>query len=716
MSEFKYTFNLDTTASGDGAEKTKAGIDAVTQSKNQAAEAQVKASSDVADALKEEFAALDELGKRAAERTAQTKNAVEETEAHIEQLETLVDAVNRYNDALAAGDQEATIEALGEIKQGMDAMAESSDEIPPELEEINAELDELDKKVRGKKSFEKLSDQANGTSKSLKRIEKLQVAEAIGNIVQQARSAGKSFADLGKEGESATDTALNAAGAVGDLASGVAAGFAAGGPIGAGIALVTAGLSYFSEEAKKTRAEIDKAFGGDIELKFKQTESSIKASADAAKAYSDQIAAGNAELDSQAAKLENIHNLELQRARNKAALANKELDLEKLDIIGSDLGEKEKAKELARITKQQIENEANFKEKEIRSAIASDQKKIENLRAKVLKLEGQVNDKAKSLFTDNIANGNEADSLESAANRQGDRFEDAAKNIPELLDYSVTNPFYDEAHQDELKKYVKEINEQKSTDDPKQRVEAFQRLKNILESAPVGDLDSHDKKLLVGLNKVIKEYAEFQKINIRASKSRQKANDFDDELKKDRDELKKAKERLDQNDERLEGQIALNNDRLDDLESNTSLDKRAVDKRTDNKVNQINKRDAQKAAQQEKKRQREAEKKQKEQEREQKKEDAEIKKAASLATGVAKDKDIGLNSSQINHVEKAQASLQDGVDLSEVKTLQKIVIDLANEVIKTQGKNSAEFEQLKQANRMLSGKVKLIEQRNKVDR
>ena len=650
MAEFKYTFNLDTTASGDGAEQTKAGIDAVTQSTNQAAEAQVKASSLVADALKEEFASLDALKAKAAERSAETKNTVDDTEAYAEQIEVLVDAVNRYNDALAAGDQEATIEALDEIKQGMDAVAASSDEIPPELEEINAELDELDKKVRGKKSFEKLSDQANGTSKSLKRIEKLQVAKAIGNIVKQNRAAGKSFSELGKEGESATDTALNAADAVGNLASGVAAGFAAAGPIGAGIALVTAGLSYFNVKAKEARDKIKATFD-DVDTTFTQSKEAVNAVADAVSAYSEAYKKANDLVDLNLNKLQQALSIE----QKKADLAQKVAEAEaerakskvKLDLSEGKITDDQSRERIEAIDSGLSSSTAEKEVADLKRQIKANSEKLKTTLEKWDLLNDAVDEAAKEVGKNRTQN-----EIKEESEFYKERKNEVTSEVEDIVA---------DSNVDGLKELLEKY---EGKNDDASRAEFSHELKDYLANATTSDGEKTDFTInlenladsLLIFERKITELAKEQSVSQIADvnlKDAQKAkNGSEDAIQQQFIDQSTRKKNLAQE--------------LEAIKKIQNAEKLTVKNKKETEAN-----NRKKAA--DEKRQREADKKQKEIKTEQDK--------AGQSVGLALDKASvvpGLTKEFKARITKAQAANADGTDSAEMKEVVSILNTLVS--------------------------------------
>ncbi len=297
-----------------------------------------------------EFEAIE--AKRQARQSERSESS-NNHDAEIAQLETLTDAVNSYNEALISGDQEAAIAAVQTLKTELNAMAEEAAEIPPEFKEINAQLDKLEQEVSTKKGFKKLTEQADGAAKSLSKIEKLQVAEALGQVLGQARSAGKGLASLSDDAGTAIDKTLDAADAIGGLASSVAQGFAVGGPIGAGIALVTAGLSFFSEKSKDA-SEDAKAFidtFDDLLENFDDLKNATNVD-DAFDSFLDNLQRQDDQLKLNSTELEK--NIQLRRDLRSIDLEELRLDLEekKAEIANSDLGESDKVSQTADLDRQ----------------------------------------------------------------------------------------------------------------------------------------------------------------------------------------------------------------------------------------------------------------------------------------------------------------------------------------------------------------------------
>ena len=368
MADKDVKINFETTKSGKGAEDAQKGVDELTK-------------------------AIDEQNKRVAEREKKHEEADKNREKRradaeagsmleIELMGKLREAVEKYNEALSVDGnfdvsksidgiekikdemvsaQELIVEGFGEgsltayeYELRLEQVLEETNKIITSTEHYGETLQEAaDKVKKGLKvvhvEAKKTTKETDEAGRSLKKIEALEVAKALKNIATDANRAGKGLSGLGADGKTSAEGLLDAAEAVGDLAGSISAGFAAGGPMGAGIAATTAAISFFNEEAKKGMINVsglvDKLGDSFNDLP------DVTTIADSFDEFTESIKKQNTALEQNTTDLEDnirakqkLQTLALEAFKNQAKLDKLEVDRKvRKDVISAEEGERLKA-------------------------------------------------------------------------------------------------------------------------------------------------------------------------------------------------------------------------------------------------------------------------------------------------------------------------------------------------------------------------------------
>ena len=328
------------------------------------------------------------------DKTKEAAQDIEGIKDDVGALDELLNNAASFEEAFQANDVDGARKALERLRKSLERMAkETGNETNPELRELRDQLDEAEEKMRelGEETkrtggdLEDLSEKAEQGGESLKRIEALEVASALRESIESARSAGREFASMGDDSKGAGEKILGAVSAATAFASAARAAQAAMGPWGIALVAVTTTIQLSTEAFQEHRNKVLEAVDDEIDaLNKARSAARLKKQADKeaanqVKSLTDSIKKQQEAIDDEKSAIDRRFDslkkeLELQEELTKVKLEGARIGIE-VDRDAGKISSEDAEKRLANIDSIERELERDTRQQIIQEQILTTREK-----------------------------------------------------------------------------------------------------------------------------------------------------------------------------------------------------------------------------------------------------------------------------------------------------------------------------------------------------
>ncbi len=287
---------------------------------------------------------------------------------------------------------------LAPVSEGVSEADERLKELQERIQKTKERAEELTERAEVlQDQFDKTGGEAGNVAEDLKKIKRVQLADAMSKLAGQLRNVGGGLRRAGgdmrvfdEDAGAMLETIGQGAEEIGGFVEAGLQGFAAGGPLGAALGLVVGAFQSVTESIEKA-ADVSKRVGGQINTDWKLNKESIDKANEVAKEYAEKIKLVSAAHDEELRRLRAKFTLQGKLRAIQLELAGRKTEAEITRIENSDLSEVEKRERIAELRLEQLRKKQAAERKALDEEVRLKEARLETLQKKESEAEARLN-------------------------------------------------------------------------------------------------------------------------------------------------------------------------------------------------------------------------------------------------------------------------------------------------------------------------------------